>query len=185
MEITYIISNMNKTKENRNDLILKKIAFYEVDINYLKALYEEDKEISYNESYEYKTKPYLGLLVSIKKEIFVVPLTSPKQKHPYISNNSDRIEKIYDENGKFTGLLMIHKMIPVSNNIIKKIKFGKNDKYTSLLVQQYIFIKKNRRRIINKINRHYRKTIANKRPMYDTNIAKDLEFLSSYIKRML
>ncbi|WP_162847750.1 type III toxin-antitoxin system ToxN/AbiQ family toxin [Mycoplasma anserisalpingitidis] len=156
-----------------------------MDIDYLKALYEEDKEISYNESYEYKTKPHLGLLVSINKEIFVVPLTSPKQKHPYISNNSDRIEKIYDENGKFTGLLMIHKMIPVYENIIKKIKFGKNDKYTALLVQQYNFIKKNRSRIIGKINRHYKKTISNHRLKYDTNIAKDLEFLSSYIKRML
>lgn len=52
-----------------------------VDRNYLKALYDADKEVFCVDSSAYDKKPFLGMLTSLNGWKYVIPLTSAKDKH--------------------------------------------------------------------------------------------------------
>lgn len=48
--------------DNKYELKMNKIVFCEIDIDYLKSLYEFDNEVSHNENYKKHIKAHLGIL---------------------------------------------------------------------------------------------------------------------------
>lgn len=168
--------------DNKYELKMNKIVFCEIDIDYLKSLYEFDNEVSYNQNYKKHIKAHLGILTSIQNNTFIIPLTSPKEKHLKISNNSNQIEKMFDQDNNSLGVLLIQKIIPVSEILIKRINLEKDKKYGNLILKQLNYIKKNKARILKKVNTHYDKVMNNKKIKFSTNLPADINFLKNYLK---
>ena len=62
--------------------LIDNLKFVNVDLNYLKKLYEISSEVYFKES-DYQNKPYLDILLSSDSFKYVIPLTSAKEKHKY------------------------------------------------------------------------------------------------------
>ena len=155
--------------------------FYEIDTNYLKFLYENEKEVYYSESYSNKLKPYIGIVVCIKKYNYFIPLTSAKEKHKSLQNISDSHMLIYEilNNSKISSndifikhtetsskhilsVLDFRKMIPVPDGCYKRvsIKDIEDEKYKSLLTKEYNFLKTKQDKILKISKKLYDKQIT-------------------------
>lgn len=53
--------------------------FYNIDINFLAFLHSKDTEVRYSATNNYQEKPFLGMLVNIHDNKFLIPLTSAKK----------------------------------------------------------------------------------------------------------
>ena len=58
--------------------LIDNLKFVNVDLNYLKKLYEISSEVYFKES-DYQNRPYLGILLSSDNFKYVIPLTSAKK----------------------------------------------------------------------------------------------------------
>lgn len=64
-------------------------GFYAINPDYLFYLNRIDSEVYYVDSYRDKIKPFIGIIVGIKKNKYFIPLTSAKEKHKKWKNVSD------------------------------------------------------------------------------------------------
>ncbi|MGL4949982.1 MAG: type III toxin-antitoxin system ToxN/AbiQ family toxin [Anaeroplasmataceae bacterium] len=62
-------------------LEFNEFMFVYIKLEYLKALYNVDKEIFYVNNSTYEKKPHLGMLITCDNINYVIPLTSAKNKH--------------------------------------------------------------------------------------------------------
>ena len=155
-------------------VLKNKIGLYTIDLSYLKALSEADKEVFYSDNYH--NKPFVGIMVTEDGYQYFIPLTSAKPKHLHWANVSDRHVLIYEEanqaavrdswiykdigNGKVKHLysvLDIKKMIPVPRGMFHRIntKDIANQGYRFLLEREYRLILKFQDRIMESINKTY------------------------------
>lgn len=127
------------------------LYLYKINIEYIKKLNSADSRVHYDISDTYDRKPYIGIVFSIQDYLYLIPLSSPKNKHRNMRNTLD-FHKIEDESN-FMGVLNINNMIPVFDHpaIIKKIDVedyieSSNDddvNYGFLLTNQVTFINSN------------------------------------------
>lgn len=165
--------------------------FYEIDIDYVRYLYNYDHQIFYNEQDEnYDKKPYIGIVVVFDKYKYFVPLTSAKEKHKRLKNVGRTHMLIYeflkrknicedtdifkvikeDENGnidedevkKIYSLIDFEKAIPVSTGFYHKIEIVGNVNQ-DLLQKEFNFC-------INKKSIIIKKAISTIKEQHNTGI---------------
>lgn len=142
---------------------LVNLGLYTIDQEYLKYLYSFDTEVYYSPKYEGSLKPFFGIIVIIDNISYFIPITSAKEKHKKWKNVSNEHFLIYEFIKKNTinvlAVLDIKKMIPVPNNCYNKISFEiiNDKKYRSLFQKEYEFLLKRREKIVNKVNKLYKK----------------------------
>lgn len=66
-----------------------------VDTAYLKALWDEDHEVRFQEK-AYENKPHLGILVGQNGMQYLIPITSAKHKHIYMPNSTQTTVTLYE-----------------------------------------------------------------------------------------
>ena len=121
-----------------------------IKIVYLKSEYIDylrqfDQRVCYNKG---QTRPYIGILFTIKNLKYYAPLSSPKPKHLKMK---DLIDVIRIDSGKL-GIINLNNMIPVKRdsiinfNIMEEI----NEQYRQLLIKQVLYFKDNEERILNR-----------------------------------
>lgn len=155
----------------------EKCEFFTIDNDYVKELYSNDSEVFYDNTPNYKNKPYIGILVSSDDYKYFIPLTSAKLKHKKWKNVSktnyiifEMVDKsdirendIYcefehtDTVKKLLAVLEIKKMIPVKDGLYEKIDFSKitDSAYKDLLEKEYFFCKPLLPKITEKAQRLY------------------------------
>lgn len=74
----------------------KDFRFVYVDIDYLRALNAQDKEVLFAENSNYEEKPHLGVLISNNGFQYVIPLTSAKEKHKKWKDVTPTNYRIYE-----------------------------------------------------------------------------------------
>lgn len=74
----------------------QKFKFYEINMEYLKYLRKYEKKIM-DISKGKEKRPHIGVVLKISQYYYLVPLTSPKEKHLKMKNNLDflKTEKKY------------------------------------------------------------------------------------------
>ena len=123
------------------------LKFYTVDDKYNDYLRRFDLNVmsNYNSIPE---RPYVGLLFKINSYNYYAPMTSPKPKHLTMRNMLD-FEKIDD--GLY-GAINLNNMIPVKQKVLSYIDINSitDIQYKNLLDNQFRWISKNNKRIIDK-----------------------------------
>ncbi len=134
---------------------MNNLKLYKIDIDYIKYLYSFDNRIQYNPNREdeYTAKrPYLGIVLTIGKFNYFVPLEHPRVSHTKMKNNIF-IFKIH--NGKY-GILGFNNMIPVKQNQLIDFDINKeNISYRQILISQYHFCNKHCNEIREKAKQTY------------------------------
>ena len=172
--------------------LIDNLKFVNVDLNYLKKLYEISSEVYFKES-DYQNKPYLGILLSSDSFKYVIPLTSAKEKHKYwkVLDNDKllvyakiKMHQLHEKDiwikSPFNdadeddvlhiySAIDIKKMIPIKDSVIKEvnINFDENDTidekhYKDLLQNEYNFCVGIIDDIIIRANKVYDKQINKK-----------------------
>lgn len=105
---------------------------YYIDDKYIDYLRTFDEKVALNKN---KTRPYIGIVLSINGSNFYAPLSSPKPKHIKMKNALD-FRKI---DGGRLGAINFNNMIPVSEEALTRIiiKDVLDDEYRNLLFEQY------------------------------------------------
>ncbi len=67
-----------------------------VDINYMRALYNADSEVMFRDGDSYRNKPFLGILITNDSQKYVIPLTSAKPKHRLWPDSNKGFYRIYE-----------------------------------------------------------------------------------------
>lgn len=90
--------------------MIDEMKFYQIDTNYLNELRKADYRVPHNKSYigrKGKSRPYIGVMLSIEGIDYFVPLTSKKRRSSYV------VLPIYDGNNDQIATLMLNSMLPV------------------------------------------------------------------------
>lgn len=61
----------------------KDFKIVNVDIDYMRTLYNADHEVMFSAGNSYRNKPFLGILITNNSQEYVIPLTSAKPKHRF------------------------------------------------------------------------------------------------------
>ncbi len=180
-------------------------GFYTVDFEYLKYLYSVDSEVYFSDDYQDATKPFLGIILTVNKLEYFIPLTSVKNKHKKwknvasehlliyeIVNSSKNLEKaiykdvdnVKQEKKHILSVVDIKKMVPVSEGLYSKIDFASLDKsYLTLINKELIFCKINKSRILNNANKIYNKQMkSGKVHKYYCDFKKLEQAMNDYMK---
>lgn len=137
----------------------EQLNFYRIDNNYIEHLSKIDSHImSCSKNQGKENRPFVGIIVICNDLAYCIPLSSPKTKHSSMKNNVC-FTKIID-NEKIIGVLNFNNMIPIRNDLIKKIdlKITENDTseqkaYKSLMIKQLTFCRQNKDTLIKKANK--------------------------------
>lgn len=103
-----------------------KLKWYVVDnqyVGYLKSFDDKVENINYNE----RLKPYIGIVITINKIDYYVPITSVKEKHYKMNEDMDFIKIM--ENDRILGVLNLNNMIPIDKANVKLLDYKEIDKY--------------------------------------------------------
>ncbi len=138
------------------------LHLYVVDPEYLKFLHKLD----YRVTIKFKNRPYVGVITMINDIKYVLPLTSRTTKLRQQSGKKKRPAKtttfVRDSSGEEIANILHNNMIPVTDNVIKKIDIDPlEDTFESNEIR---FIRKHSDRIIAKTNKVYNKRIEKKDP---------------------
>ena len=154
----------------------KNFGFYNIDTNYLKYLYETDNEVQFDENQNYDHKPFVGILVTMEKYTYFIPLTSRKRKHAHwnnVSNDHILIYEIIDKEKqnyndiikpysnthviRILAALEIKKMVPVPDNCYSMINFEAetDQRYRNLLEKEFSFCDSIKSNILERSKRTY------------------------------
>ncbi|MDO5148110.1 MAG: type III toxin-antitoxin system ToxN/AbiQ family toxin [Oscillospiraceae bacterium] len=146
----------------------KRLNIYTVNMKYIRNLHNaDDKVFSVSPQTGKSNRPFIGIILICEDKYYCVPLSSPKEKHKRMKNDVDFM-KITDSDGKLIGVLDFNNMIPVREDLVKKIdiKIRASDsyetiRYKNLIIDQLNFCRKNQDMIISRANKLYR--IINKK----------------------
>ncbi len=119
-----------------------KLRIVKVNSKYCDFLRQFDNKVVYN--YGGKTnRPYVGVLFQINNLKYFAPLSSPKEKHLKMPDNSLDYMKI--NNGEL-GIVNFNNMIPLISDTyedmdLSTIKYNsEEEKYRLLLIKQYEYL---------------------------------------------
>ena len=90
---------------------LLEMKFYKINTNYLNELRLIDGRVPFNKEYvgnSKKTRPYIGIMLTVDDIDYLVPLTSKTDKRSTYVNMP-----IYDQNDNKIAFLLINNMLPV------------------------------------------------------------------------
>lgn len=85
------------------------MKFYQIDTNYLNMLRQVDEKVPYNKEFigrKGKSRPYIGIMLSIDQVDYLVPLSSKKKRSSFV------VMPIYDDTEQIA-TLMLNNMLPV------------------------------------------------------------------------
>lgn len=107
-------------------------------------------------------RPFIGVMIIVNDKEYIVPLTSPKEKHQRMKNTIDFM-KI--DSGKL-GAINFNNMVPVDRSLCERIiiQHESNPQYKELLNNQYNWIKQNQDAINKKAQNLYNKYIEDRLP---------------------
>ncbi|QZE12418.1 type III toxin-antitoxin system ToxN/AbiQ family toxin [Mycoplasma sp. Ms02] len=163
----------------------KKMMIYKIYPKYLKYLNKIDSEVFYSEHYELKTKPFLGIIVSLSENVeYFIPFTSPKNKHENWSKRSKRYMFIFDEKDEVIGLLDFRKIIPVKEEFFSELNIDESFdiKYKSLIKKQLLFCRKQKNKIVENIEFVYSEQVIGKRVLkYHCDFLKLEKAMKNYL----
>lgn len=100
-----------------------RLSLFTVDLKYVRNLANHDKTgnvRSISPQIGKSARPFLGVIVICDDKQYCVPLSSPREKHKKMNNDVD-FSKIYDSKGKLIGVLNFNNMIPIREDVIRKI----------------------------------------------------------------
>ena len=136
---------------------MKELLFYTIDKNYIKYLSEFEKHVSYNKDEIGHSRPYLGIVLTIGRYEYFVPLYSYKEHYDKYRNNPSFFF-VYDRKNKPLAIIKFSAMIPIPRdiNVMNMIEYNKQDrKYKSLISAEYRYINANKEEIHKRANKMY------------------------------
>lgn len=177
------------------------LSFYKINETYIETLQSIDSDIRISTG-EKRTRPYIGVVLTIQDRLFFAPLSSPT-KFPKTLNSNDlkitkakksNIEKrrlsIKVINNKHVHLcnVIIGKIIPVPSSQISEISINdllsstisSERKYGDLLQKEYYAINAMKDTIYDKALRFYTKSITNTLPKHNKTHCVDLQKAITY-----
>lgn len=177
------------------------LSFYKINETYIEALQSIDSDVRISTG-EKRTRPYIGVVLTIQDRLFFAPLSSPA-KFPNTLNSNDlkiakakksNIEKrrlsIKVINNKHVHLcnVIIGKIIPVPSSQISEISINdllsstisSERKYGDLLQKEYYAINAMKDTIYDKALRFYTKSITNTLPKHNKTHCVDLQKAIAY-----
>lgn len=134
-----------KAKKDLYDMDSFKI--YTIDEGYLEQLKEIEPKVPCEHD-DKNQRPFIGIIITSNNVRYIIPMTSPKEKHRHMRNAADFI-KIAD--GEL-GALNLNNMIPVIDNSFFLLDMNNQDShYRALLLKQLEWINQTENReIINR-----------------------------------
>lgn len=177
------------------------LSFYKINETYIEPLQIIDSDVRISTG-EKRTRPYVGVVLTIQDRLFFAPLSSPA-KFPNTLNSNDlkiakakksNIEKrrlsIKVINNKHVHLcnIIIGKIIPVPSSQISEISINdllsstisSERKYGDLLQKEYYAINAMKDTIYDKALRFYTKSITNTLPKHNKTHCVDLQKAIAY-----
>lgn len=177
------------------------LSFYKINETYIEPLQIIDSDVRISTG-EKRTRPYIGVVLTIQNRLFFAPLSSPA-KFPNTLNSNDlkfakakksNIEKrhlsIKVINNKHVHLcnVIIGKIIPVPSSQISEISINdllsstisSERKYGDLLQKEYYAINAMKDIIYDKALRFYTKSITNTLPKHNKTHCVDLQKAIAY-----
>lgn len=161
---------------------MKKIGFYEIDVDYLNYLRKYDNRIlKSDDDGTNKTRKYIGVLLHIDGKNYLAPLASPK-KSDYLPDGTIRksvipIIRIVSKNDKgeleLKGKIKLSSMIPVLDmSLVKEydIVSEKDKNYRHVIEKEMDFISNNKKLIFNHARVLYSQKIKNVDIKYVENV---------------
>lgn len=165
------------------EFLNKKIRLYTIDVDYVEYLHNADNEVYFENTPEYKNKPYVGIIITNNGYNYFIPLTSAKEKHKKLKNSSDSHLLIYENLSlahsmsidtsawifnvveinnvqhikHILSVLDLKKMIPVPTGAYYKtdIEHISSSEYKRLLLKEYEFIRPKQDSIVKKVEKMY------------------------------
>ena len=145
---------------------MKKVRFYRINLDYIKFLWNYDNKVQFNiyESENYNQKrPYVGIVLKVNEFKYFAPLEHPRKSHKALKSNP-HILKIND--GRY-GLIAFNNMIPVKGPELIGFNFKDEDpNYQNILINQFIFCNKNKKRIAQHAQDTYNRVVIQKEPFF-------------------
>ena len=141
----------------------ERLALYTVDMKLIRNMHNmgDDRVFSVSPQVGKENRPFVGLIIVCEKRQYCVPLSSPKKKHTSMKNGHD-FHRVMDRSGKLIGVLDFNNMIPVRDDVVRRIniKINPHDseeikRYKLLLRNQIDFCQKNQEIIVKKANTLY------------------------------
>ena len=108
------------------------LKFCEIDIEYRKYMQKIEKKIELSTE-EKDNRKFLGIVLNVNGLDYVVPLSSPKEKHSKMKNNIDFLKIKYKD--QLIGVLNFNNMFPVPKGLytILNVNNVSDVKYRDLL----------------------------------------------------
>lgn len=129
-----------------------KFKIYNVDSKYLDRLKSVDYRVPQEHSRKGNKRPFTGILFTQDNFKYIIPLTSPKQKHLKMNDALDFIKL----NDGYLGALNLNNMIPVCNGTYHMVRLEdeKNYQYRRLLEnqRQWMNVKSHKDKIISDVH---------------------------------
>ena len=119
----------------------KYMELYTIDTKYINYLKKFQERIWDNEE-NGRLRPYAGIVLTVGKNNYYVPLSSPKPKHAKMQDRLDFIR--LEHRRQLKGVLNLNNMIPVDESLICKIDINNIDDnfYKNLLNVEMIDIRR-------------------------------------------
>lgn len=141
------------------------MKFINISQDYIKALYDACPEVYYK-PHSYENKPYMGILINEENRLYVIPLSSAKEKHKNWKNINGERFLIYEHackdslsNGDIwvgdvdddavkhiLSVIDVKKMIPIRKDVYTEVNLNKEAtdtpdemRYKDLLNKEYTF----------------------------------------------
>lgn len=134
---------------------METLKIYKITDRYVRYLHQRDSRVQYNKD---ATRPYVGIVYTIGKYRYFVPMESPKPNHANIKAGK-HILKL--DGGRY-GLLGFNNMIPVPDEalILYDINAEPDDKYRNLLQHQITFCNRRKADILYHAQQTYLDVIS-------------------------
>ena len=136
---------------------MEELLFYTVDKNYIQYLSKFESHISYNKDEIGHSRPYLGIVLKIKKYNYFVPLYSYKEHYKKYKNNSSFFF-IYNRKKEPLAIIKFSSMIPIPKKlkVISLLEYKTQDKkYTDLISAEYRYVNSHKAEIYKRANKMY------------------------------
>lgn len=136
---------------------MEELLFYTIDKEYIKYLSDFETHVSYNKEETGHSRPYLGIILEVKKFKYFVPLYSYKEHYKKYKNNPSFFF-VYDKKNNPVAIIKFSAMIPVPENInVTNLLDYKNqeNKYKDLISVEYRYINSNKKEIYRKAEKMY------------------------------
>lgn len=150
---------------------MDKFFWIAVNKSYIKYLNKFDEKVQYNAIYDYKDKPYIGIIMKKDDINYFLPISSVKphkrQKFERMYETKDFKKLIYQD--RLIAVLNLNNSIPIPKKLYKKITFDnlsrlrefkdnvEKNKYYNFLKIEKKLIEKNKNEIIKDFDYLYHK----------------------------